>query len=64
LTIAQPTGAADVDDKWKEVREGFDKWLKITCYLALFGVGFRMLQYLPVHIAERIIEAFLEYIGI
>jgi hypothetical protein len=53
-----------VEDKWKEVKDGFDKWLKITCYLALFGVGFRMLQYLPVHIAERIIEAALGYLGI
>jgi hypothetical protein len=52
------------EDRWKEVREGFDKWLKITCYLAFFYVGFYMLQFLPVHIAERIIEAALGYIGI
>jgi hypothetical protein len=53
-----------VDDKWKEVKDGFDKWLKITCYLAFIGVGFHMLQFLPVHIAERIIEAALGYLGI
>jgi hypothetical protein len=56
-------GVADVD-KWKEVKDGFDQWLKITCYLALIGVGFDLLQYLPVHIAERIIEAALGYLGI
>ena len=54
---------ADVD-KWKEVKDGFDQWLKITCYLALIGVGFDLLQYLPVYIAERIIEAALGYLGI
>jgi hypothetical protein len=56
-------GAADVD-KWKEVKDGFDQWLKISCYLALIGVGFDLLQYLPVYIAERIIEAALGYLGI
>ena len=54
---------ADVD-KWKEVKDGFDQWLKISCYLALIGVGFDLLQYLPVYIAERIIEAALGYLGI
>jgi hypothetical protein len=56
-------GVADVD-KWKEVKDGFDQWLKISCYLALFGVGFDLLQYLPVYIAERIIAAVLEKLGI
>ena len=54
---------ADVD-KWKEVKDGFDQWLKISCYLALIGVGFDLLQYLPVYIAERIIAAVLEKLGI
>jgi hypothetical protein len=56
-------GAVDVD-KWKEVKDGFDQWLKISCYLAFIWVGFDLLQYLPVYIAERIIEAALEYLGI
>jgi heme/copper-type cytochrome/quinol oxidase subunit 3 len=51
-------------DKWKEVREGFDQWLKITCYLGFVWVGFKVLQFLPADIANRVIEAFLEYIGI
>jgi hypothetical protein len=51
-------------DKWKEVKDGFDQWLKISCYLAFIWVGFDLLQYLPVYIAERIIEAALEYLGI
>jgi hypothetical protein len=60
----QLQGAADAMDKWKEVRDGFDTWLKITCYLALIWVGFYLLRFLPVHIADRIIEAFFEYLGI
>lgn len=49
---------------WKEFVKNFEKWFTYTCYLALIGVGFDMLQYLPVHIAERIIEAFLGKLGI
>jgi hypothetical protein len=44
--------------------EGLDEWLKINCYLASVWVGFQVLQFLPIEIAERVIEAFLEYIGI
>ena len=44
--------------------EGLEQWLKISCYLAFVWVGFYSLQFLPVHIADRIIEAFLEYLGI
>lgn len=51
-------------DKWKEVKDGFDKWLKISCYLAFIWVGFQLLQFLPVHIADRIIEAFLGKLGL
>jgi hypothetical protein len=51
-------------DKWKEVKDGFDKWLKINCYLAFVWVGFKVLQFLPADIANRVIEAFLEKLGI
>jgi hypothetical protein len=40
------------------------RWLTYSCYLAFIGVGFDLLQYLPVHIAERIIEAFLNKLGL
>ena len=58
------TDAAHEMDKWKEAKDGFDKWLKINCYLGFVWVGFQVLQFLPVDIANRVIEAFLEYIGI
>ena len=58
------TDAAHDMDKWKEVKEGFDQWLKITCYLGFVWVGFKVLVFLPPDIANRVIEAFLEYIGI
>ena len=51
-------------DKWKEAKDGFDKWLKINCYLAFIWVGFKALQFLPVDIANRVIEGILGYIGI
>jgi len=51
-------------DKWKEVKDGFDKWLKISCYLALIGVGVHMLQFLPVYIVDRVIQAVLNRLGI
>jgi len=51
-------------DKWKEVKEGFDKWLKINCYLAFVWVGFKVLVLLPPDIANRVIEALLEKLGI
>jgi hypothetical protein len=52
------------EDRWKEVKDGFDKWLKITCYLGFIWVGFKVLQFLPVDIANRVIEAFLEKLGV
>jgi hypothetical protein len=52
------------EDRWKEVKDGFDKWLKITCYLGFIWVGFKVLQFLPVDIANRVIEGILGYIDI
>ena len=51
-------------DPWKEVKDGLDKWLKITCYLAFIKVFFYILQFLPMDIADRIVEGILGYIGI
>lgn len=51
-------------DKWKEVRDGFDKWLKLTCYIGFIWVFLDILPYLPQHIADRIIEAILRKFGI
>ena len=62
--IAPTTGAGHDMDKWKEAKDGFDKWLKINCYLAFIWVGFKVLQFLPADIANRVIEAFLEKLGI
>lgn len=49
---------------WQVFMEGLDQWLKISCYLGFVWVGFYSLRFLPVEIADRIIEAFLEYLGI
>lgn len=51
-------------DPLKEVREGVDQWIKITCYLLFIAWGFDMLQYLPVYIAEKIVAAVLAKVGL
>ena len=47
-----------------EVRQGFDQWLKISCYLAFAWVFLDILPYLPPQLANRIIEALLSKIGL
>jgi len=51
-------------DTWQVFMDGLQEWLKISCYLGFVWVGFQLLQYLPVHIAERIIEKFLKTLGL
>lgn len=49
---------------WKEFIANFEKWLKYTCYLGFVWVFLDILPLLPVHIADRIIEAALRKLGI
>ena len=49
---------------WREFVANFEKWLKYTCYLAFVWVFLDILPLLPVHLADRIIEAVLRKIGI
>lgn len=51
-------------DPWNEFRDGLDKWLKISCYLAFVWVFLDILPYLPNQIVDRIIDAVLRKIGI
>lgn len=51
-------------DPLKEVREGLDQWLKITCYLMFVYWAVDMLQYLPIYIADKIVEAVLRKVGL
>ena len=51
-------------DPIREFRDGFDKWLKISCYLAFAWIFIDILPYLPQHIADRIIEAILGKLGL
>lgn len=62
LSIAKPQGVGG--DVWKEFVANFEKWLKISCYLALGWVFIDILPLLPVHIADRLIEAILRKIGL
>lgn len=49
---------------WKEFITNFEKWLKYTCYLMFVWVFLDILPFLPVHIADRIVEAILRRLGI
>lgn len=51
-------------DPWREVREGFDKWVKLCCYVAGAWWLLDMIRYLPPEIADRVIEAVLKKLGI
>lgn len=62
--MAPPNVGGDVRDPWEEFKEGFDKWLKISCYLGFAWVFIDILPLLPVHIADRLIEALLGKLGI
>lgn len=48
----------------KEVKDGFDKWLKITCYLGFVWVFVDVLPYLPPYLVDRIIEGVLRKLGL
>lgn len=48
------------DDFWKNLA----KWMTYACYAWIAWFVFSILPYLPVHIADRIIEAFLGKLGI
>lgn len=51
-------------DAWREFLDGFDRWLKYTCYLGFVWVFIDILPYLPAEIADRLIEAALSKIGV
>lgn len=49
---------------WREFITNLEKWLKYTCYLGFVWVFLDILPLLPVHIADRLIEAALKKLGI
>lgn len=51
-------------DPWKEVREGFDKWLKLCCYLGFVWVFIDILPHLPQHLVDRIVDGLLAKVGL
>ena len=51
-------------DPIKELKDGFDKWLKISCYLAFAWVFIDILPYLPVWLADRLVNAILSKVGL
>lgn len=52
------------EDPFKEVREGIDKWIKISCYLGFAWIFIDILPYLPRNIADKLINALLAKFGL
>jgi hypothetical protein len=47
------------DDFWKNLA----RWLTLSCYAWCGWFVFSLLPYLPVEIADKIVEGFFDYIG-
>lgn len=48
----------------KNVVDGFEQWLKISCYLGFVWVFVDLLPYLPPHLVDRIINGLLSKVGL
>jgi hypothetical protein len=56
---------ADVSrDTWKDVRDGFDRWIKLSCYLGFVWIFIDILPYLPQHLVDRIVDGLLAKVGL
>ena len=51
-------------DYLKEARDGFDKWVRITCILLVFRIFLDILPHLPTELGNRIVNALLRKLGI
>lgn len=51
-------------DCLKEMREGFDKWVRLCCAIGVMWIFFNILPHLPTEIGNRIVEAILRKLGV
>lgn len=51
-------------DYLKEAREGFDKWLRLCCKVAVVWWILDVLPHLPDEIAQRVIKKLFSMIGL
>jgi hypothetical protein len=51
-------------DHLREVREGFEKWIKLVVYLGAVWVVLDILPHLPDELAKRIMDKMLGAIGL
>lgn len=49
---------------WKEFLVGFERWLKLTCYLGYAWVFLDILPLLPRDIADRLVSGLLNRVGL
>ena len=51
-------------DGWKETREGFDKWIKFTCKVAIAWICLNIVAVLPDALADKIVNKLLGMFGL
>jgi hypothetical protein len=51
-------------DYLKEMREGFEKWIKLCCVIGVFWIIFNILPHLPTEIGNRVVDKLLKMLGI
>lgn len=51
-------------DYRKEMRDGFEKWLKFTCAMLVLWLILNILPHLPAELGKRIVDKLLGMIGL
>jgi hypothetical protein len=51
-------------DYLKETRDGFEKWFRLVCYIALLWWFLDFLPRLPAEIGKRFVDALLSKLGV
>lgn len=51
-------------DYLKEMREGFEKWMRFTCYMLVLFIILDILPHLPDALGKRIVDKLLGLIGL
>lgn len=51
-------------DYLKEMRDGFERWIKLCCVIGVLWIILNILPYLPTEIGNRVVDRLLRMFGI
>lgn len=51
-------------DYLKEMREGFEKWIRLVCYMGVLYIILDILPHLPDELAKRVADKLLGALGL